>query len=230
MKLGRNIAITLICIILGAVLAWQYKSINYNQSALSFQNKRTEDLQDELIKLQKSNDDLSKRLQEVQDENKGYESAKAGDDIAAQNLLKELETARIFGGLIDVRGKGVIITLENGIDFNVRDDDILKVLNELRASDVQAMSVNEERIVAMTEVREAPPYIMINGRQMVPPFIIKAIGDPDKIQNSLNIINGVVEDLKAYINVSIKPSDNLSIAKVRDDGTVIKTDLLAPVK
>ncbi len=231
MRLGRNIAITLICIVLGTMIAWQYKSINYNQGVSAFQNKRAEELIDDLIVLQNQNNDLRKRNEELQKEVSQYENAKAGDSQATQNLLNELETARIFGGLIDVKGKGVIITIDNGEEFDVLDMDILGVLNELRASDVQAISVNKERIVAMSEIRSAPPYIMINGRQMIAPFVIEAIGDPERIQHSLKIINGIIEKLEELnLKVSIKQSDNIQIPKVRDDGTVIKIDYLNPVK
>ncbi len=230
MRLGRNIAITLICIILGTMIAWQYKSINYNQGISAFQNKRAEELIDDLIVLQNQNNDLRKRNEELQKEVSQYENAKAGDSLATQNLLNELQTARIFGGLVDVKGKGVIITIDNGEEFDVVDMDILGVLNELRACDVQAISVNKERVVAMTEIRSAPPYIMINGRQMVAPFVIEAIGDPERIQHSLMIINGIIEKLEELnLKVSIKQSENITIPKVRDDGTVIKIDYLNPV-
>jgi uncharacterized protein YlxW (UPF0749 family) len=227
MKIGKSIGIALICIILGVMISWQYKSINYNLKANTFQNKRTEELKDELIRLQNTNSDLLKRLEELQAENKEYENAKAGDEV----VMKNLETARIFGGLVDVTGKGVIITLDNTDYMSVEGEDILSVVNELRASDAQAISVNGERIVAMSEIRSAPPYIMINGRQLTAPFIIYAIGDPEKIEHSLKMINGVIEHLQNFqINVDLVQSDNISIPAVRDDGSIIKTDLLTPVK
>jgi len=44
----------------------------------------------------------------------------------------------------------------------------LKLVNELRAAEAQAISINGERIVAMTEIRYADPYMVINGRQIFP--------------------------------------------------------------
>ena len=44
----------------------------------------------------------------------------------------------------------------------VYDEDILDVINELRAAGAQAISINDERIVATTEIRKVDPYIMIN--------------------------------------------------------------------
>jgi uncharacterized protein YlxW (UPF0749 family) len=230
-KIGRNLAITLICIILGIMISWQYRSINYNQNIATFQNKRLEELQDELIKLQKSNNELRTRLQELKDENLTYERNRVGNDEAEKIMQKKLEEARIFGGLVPVKGKGVIITLDNNGYATVTEGDVFDVVNELRAAGAQAISVNDERIVAMSEIRETGKYILINGVQMEAPFVIKAISDPDKLERSLMIIDGVIDRLKDYqLNVSLKKSDEVIIPAVRDDGSIIKTDLLTPVK
>lgn len=229
--IGRNIALTIICIIIGVMVAWQYKSINYNESIASFENMREETLKEELIKLQKSNADYRNKLQKLQDDLRLYERAQAGSDESYNKLLEELENVRIFAGKMDVKGSGVIITLEDRF-YTVIGSDILLVVNELKAAGAQAISVgdtvNEERIVAMTEIRDAVPYIMINGTQIVPPITIKAIGDPEQLEHSLKMINGVIDKLD-YLKVTIKQYEEIIIPKVRSDGTIIRTDLLTPV-
>jgi uncharacterized protein YlxW (UPF0749 family) len=231
MKLARNIALTMVCIILGVMLAWQYKSINYNRNLTSFQNKRTEELMADLIKLQNENKELRNRLQELKEENLKYERYKTGSDQTAELLRNAVEKARIFAGLTDVKGKGLIVTLDNNEFATVHDEDILDVINELRAAGAQAISVNEERIVAMSEVRQVGKYIMINGKQMEAPFVIKAISDPNELERSLTIIDGVVEKLRDWqLKVTLKKSDEIIIPKVRDDGSVIKTNMLTPVE
>lgn len=230
MKIGRTIAITIVCIILGIMVAWQYKSINYNQNVATYENQRAEELMGELIRLQKSNADLRTQLQKLQEDVKLYESAKAGSDEASKKLLDELQVARTFAGLTDVKGKGVIVTVESEIYSTIYDSDILAIVNELRAAGAQAISVNEERIVATTEIRDAPPYKMINKVPVTQPFVIKAIGNPEQLENSLNMTDGVVESLQVYMDIKIEKSDEVYIPKVRDDGSVLKIDLLEPVK
>lgn len=230
MKLTRNIALTLVCIILGVMLAWQYKSINYNQSVSNLQNKRVDELKDDLIRIQKQKNDLEDKLKTLEKENQTYEKVKAGDSDAARQIQNNLDKARIFAGLTDVKGKGVVVTIENNSYLYVEDADIMNVINELRASGAQAISVNDERIVAMSEIREAGQYIMINGKQMVSPFVIKAISDPDKLERSLRLIGGVLEILEeVQLKVDVKQADNVIIPRFVDDGTTIKTDLLTPV-
>jgi len=62
----------------------------------------------------------------------------------------------------DVQGPGVEIVLDDGeYDYQkVYDIDLLKLVNELRAAEAQAISINGERIVAMTEIRYADPYMV----------------------------------------------------------------------
>ncbi|HEX2947306.1 MAG TPA: DUF881 domain-containing protein [Clostridia bacterium] len=231
MKIARNVAMMLVCVILGIMLSLQYKSVNYNQSLASFENKRLDELKDDLITLQNQKNSLQERLQELEQENQTYAKVKAGDSEAAQQIQNNLSKARIFAGLETVKGKGIVINLDNNGLVLVKDYDILNLVNELRASGAQAISVNDERIVAMTEIREAGQYIVINGKQMNAPFVIKAIADPDELERSLSLMGGVVEGLQEdMLNVSIKKADEIVISKFIDDGTSIKTDLLTPVE
>lgn len=231
MKFTRNLAMTVLCILLGIMLALQYNSVNYYQSIAAYDNMRLEELKTELITLQNQKISLQGRLEELENENKTYAEVKAGDSEATQQIRNNLKKARIFAGLETVEGKGIIVTLDNYSLVRVRDFDILNVVNELRASGAQAVSVNDERIVAMTEIREAGNYIMINGKQFKAPFTIKAIADPDDLERSLTILGGVLENLESeMLNVSIKKSDEVVINKFIDDSTTIKTDLLTVVQ
>lgn len=231
MKITRNIALMVVCIILGVMLSLQYKSVNYNQSLASFENMRLDELKNELITMQNQKNSLQERLKELEEENQTYAKVKAGDSEAAQQIQNSLKKARIFAGLESVKGAGIIVTLDNYASIMVMDYDILNIVNELRASGAQAISVNDERIVAMTEIREAGQYVMINGRQCKAPFTIKAIADPDDLVHSLTLIGGVVEILEEdLLSVTIKKADEIVISKFVDDGTTIKTDLLTTVE
>ena len=230
MKVARNIAITMVCILLGIMLAWQYKSINYNQSLDSLQYKRLDELKNDLIKLQKQKTELQDRLKELEKENQTYETVKIDDSEAAQQIKDNLARARMFAGLLDVKGKGIIVTLDDNEYIPVEDIDILNIVNELRASGAQAIAVNDERIVAMSEIRAAGRYIMVNGKQLIPPYIIKAISEPANLERSLRLIGGVLEPLEdMQLKVELKQVDEIVIPKFIDDGTAIKYDRLTPV-
>jgi len=231
MKISRIFAITIICIILGIMIAWQYKSTNYNQSLISFENKRTEELKNDLILLQKRNNELSETLKKLSEDYKLLENSMTNDSDLANYYKTKLEKAKIFAGFVDVKGKGVIVTIDNSEYARVHEDDVLDVVNELRAAGAQAISVNDERIVAMSEIRQAGKYIMINSRQMSAPFEIKAISEPGELERALMLINGVVERLKNWqLKITVDGMEEIIISAIREDSLVIKTDLLIPIE
>lgn len=227
MKVSRNISITLICIILGVMLAWQYKSILNNNKKGAAQSIRLESVKDELLAQKEKNEDLRKRSEELQNRILEYENSQGNLSQLEKNLEKELERVRLVAGLSDVEGAGIVVKMEYIGNESVRENAILRLINELKAAEAQAISIEGERIVAMSEIKKAGDYIVVNGKQMVSPFTIKAIADPKKLENSLTMIGGIVEELQIYeMKVTIERKDSITIPKVRDDGSVLKYDLL----
>lgn len=231
MRIKRNGAITLICIILGIILATQFRSVYNNKKKANLENMTLNELREDLYNQRKINDDLSRRNIELFKQVNDYETQISGYGKSKDNLKLELDRARTIAGLNEVKGKGVVIKLDNNEPAYVSEDNLLDILNELRASDAQAISINDERVVAMTEVKDTGRYMVINGKQMIAPFTIKAIADPEKLEHTLQMIGGVKERLEEhdFLLVSIEKSEDINIPAVVDDGSVIKIDLLTPV-
>ena len=85
------------------MLALQYKSVDYNQSMASLENKRLEELKEDVIKLQNQKNELQERYLKLEEENQTFARVKAGDSEAVQQLKNNLLKARIFAGLETVR-------------------------------------------------------------------------------------------------------------------------------
>lgn len=231
MKLGRSLSLTAICLMLGTMLAWQYKSLYNNNKIETSKRVTLNNYKDEYLAARKNIDDLTKRNEELLKIIEGYEKNTKID----QQLREDLDRARILAGLYDVKGAGIEITLDNLesdiIRYDIEERDLITIINELKASGAQAISVNGERIVAMSEIRgTGDDFIIINGRQMIPPFKIKAIAEPEKLENALNILGGISAYFKEYFIFEIEKKDSIVIPKVRDDGSVLKYNLLEPVK
>ncbi len=233
MKFGKSISITLVCLILGTVLSWQYKSISEHNKKAEFENKREDQLKDELLDEKANNELLVVQIQKLQEEVGQYQAAQGDIDESMALLNKELDHVKMIAGFYDVMGKGIIVTLDSKSDetYNrITEYDILRVINEMRAAEVQAISVNGERIIATSEIKEAGGYFVINGRQTLPPIVIKAIADPSNVEYALNMTGGLLKRLEVYLKVEISKSDEIIISRIRNIDSVIKTDLLTPVK
>ena len=152
----------------------------------------------DLLREQENNEQLQKRIDDLQKDLENLRTGTNSENETIQELRKDIEELEILAGLKTVKGAGIIVTIDSMGLSPVDDSHILTVLNELKATDVQALAVNDERIIATTEVRRAGSYMMVNGRKLLPPYIIKAIADPEKLENSLTIMAGVVDTLKYY--------------------------------
>ena len=56
--------------------------------------------------------------------------------------------------------------------------DLRDVVNLLWMAGSEAVSINEERVVASTSIYCVGSTVMVNDTRMAPPFVIQAIGDP----------------------------------------------------
>jgi uncharacterized protein YlxW (UPF0749 family) len=177
------------------MIATQLKSADsFKSAALSYQ--RVEDLTDQLKRMEKERADLSLELEKLRLRN--------SDEIYG----KELRKFSAYAGLISMNGPGVSVTIDdsklqskpgdNPNLYIIHDDDLLKVINELRAAGAEALSINEQRIIATSEVRCAGPTVSVNNVRSSPPYIIKAIGNPQTLDASLKMRGGVVETLKFW--------------------------------
>lgn len=209
MQKQGQFSIALVCFILGIMLAVQFRTTQDIRSSVQYQ--RTEDLTQRLMQVEKERNTLENQVRDLRQA--------AGGDIAAS----ELESIKMGAGLIPLQGTGVIVTMDdtkptaspgskNPNLYLIKDEDILKILNELRAAGAEAIAINNQRLIASSEVRTAGPFISINNMNFAAPFEIKAIGDPVTLENALKIRGGVIETLQFWnIQVAVKQQDMVQI-------------------
>ncbi|MBE3574506.1 MAG: DUF881 domain-containing protein [Firmicutes bacterium] len=92
----------------------------------------------------------------------------------------------------------------------VEDQDLQLVVNELAAAGAQAIAINGQRRVAMTEIRRAGTTIVVNNVPINEPYVITAIGDPATLANALSMRGGVADRLATWgIQVKIVKKGSL---------------------
>jgi len=220
-NLGGQLAITLLGLILGLMLAAQFKNVQRVGGSVSLQ--RTEELTSQIQKLRQDNENLERQISQLERKIWEYERAAKDEGSLYDALYKDLEEARILAGLVDLEGPGVVVTVNNlyvgnevdGIQVvqNVHYDDLLKLVNELNAAGAEAIAINNERIISTTEIRNAGDYIVINTNRHSVPFEIKAIGNPETLEASLKLLGGVADSLGEILNIKIKTQSKIRIPK-----------------
>jgi uncharacterized protein YlxW (UPF0749 family) len=227
-RISRNISIAIVCIILGLALSWQFQSIRNNAVVMSLENQKKDDLVVKILNEQKNNENLRSKLNELQTQLSKFENARGNSDENIKLLSDEIQKLKMIAGLTEVKGRGVLLTFSKEEALSVEDDDILTILNELRATDAQALAINDQRIIDTSEVRVAGDYLNVNGKHVAPPYVVKAIVDPDNAVNALNMIGGSLERIRVFIDVKLEKSDNIVIPSISEER--IKIDKLKTVE
>jgi uncharacterized protein YlxW (UPF0749 family) len=66
----------------------------------------------------------------------------------------------------------------------VRDRDMQRIVNGLWASGAEAVSVNGQRLTALSAIRAAGDAILVDNRPLVPPYTVLAIGDGQRLSTA----------------------------------------------
>ena len=144
-----------------------------------------------------------------------------------QDISNELSRNSSLVGTKEVSGKGLIITLDDGsgefessVENNpdistrlVHNFDIVKIVNILRNAGAQAISINEQRVLNVSEVYCYGPFMRVNGVDLPAPFYIKAIGNSDVIKNYMAVQETYLKTLDEFrkVKVQVDIKDNIKI-------------------
>lgn len=219
-----KIATALVFMVMGFMLSVQYKATELSKTTV--RDARVEDLSERLKAVQGENQQLLKEIEELK--------MHAGKQLSES----ELQRLQLISGIAAVEGNGVEILLDdskiekkqnaNPNLYIIHDEDLLRVLNELRSAGAEAISINDQRIVAMSEVRCAGPTVSVNNVRSAPPYLIKAIGNPKTLDSALRIRGGVVETFEFWgIQVNVKQSNKVYIPAFKGVRTYENSTIVA---
>lgn len=178
----------------------------------------------ELTKLRNENSQLTQELIAKEELLMKMQEEKAKEDDSLQAVLTDQEKYKLAAGAVEVKGPGVIITLEDpAADKEIGDsyseliyrcDLILELVNRLREAGAEAISINGHRIVAATEISLAGDNVNINGTPTSPPYTVKAIGKPDTLESAITIRFGILEQMRSFgIRTDVIKQDELTIPR-----------------
>ncbi|HHV38793.1 MAG TPA: DUF881 domain-containing protein [Tepidimicrobium sp.] len=206
-KINSKIAITTISLFLGIILSIQLKTVSKTIGDGVLPTQRAQQLAIELKKVQEERDVAAKALDEAEDKISQYEKGEADNNVYVENLYKDLEKYRMLAGYTDLEGPGVVLEIQDppadiqfGDGYSIIDDLdlILQTISVLNAAEAEAISINDQRYTTFTEIERAGDLIEVNGVTISTPIVIKAIGDPQKLESALALKRGIVWTLEYY--------------------------------
>jgi uncharacterized protein YlxW (UPF0749 family) len=105
---------------------------------------------------------------------------------AAQVVGAELLRLQVRTGFVAVHGEGVRILVDDGPggeDYLVRDEDLAMLADGLWSAGAEAISINGQRLTALTPIRTSGAAINVNDRPINAPYTILAIGNTSTLQS-----------------------------------------------
>ena len=201
-------SIACVCMVLGFMVAVQLRTTADMKASVSYQ--RIEEITARLLTTEQERDGLKEELSSLRKQ----KASEAGGIIS--------EDIRLRAGLTPVEGEGIIVKLEDSSAtakagenpnlYLIHDDDLLKVINELRAAGAEAISINGQRLIGTSEIRCAGPTLSVNNVRSAPPFEIRAIGDSKSLESAIRMRGGVAETLKVWgIQLEVSTSSSVYI-------------------
>lgn len=177
--------------------------------------------QQELLRLL---DESGRHVDSLEDENaeldRTLDSLEDGqeDEAAAQSAAAErLEDLEILAGTVPATGRGVVLTI-NDPTGSVSAATVLSVIQELRNAGAEVLQIGEVRVIASTSLTPgADGTLVVDGAELAPPYVIRAIGDPTVMEPALKIPGGAADSVTAAGGTfAVRTQDEVRIEAVRE--------------
>lgn len=210
------------CFVLVLVMTMQFKIVN-EADVTSIENMRKSELSTEFANWKTRYDEVNGQYEETLNMIEEYKNNSESNEQTSNLMDSELEQINMSLGKTDVEGEGIIININETNSEEVEkitSDDLLLIVNALKLAGAEAISINDERIINMSDIVyiDAAGVIRVNGERILAPYSIKAIGDSSYLESSLTGNGGVVDDMKKKgQDVSIQKENNVRISKYNGD-------------
>ncbi|MFD3505589.1 DUF881 domain-containing protein [Streptomyces sp. NPDC058676] len=157
--------------------------------------KEREELIDRIDRETEAADKLEDSVDELRDDVSARQRAALRDSGGSEKA----ELVGILSGATAVRGPGVKLVVDDAKEATsggdggpretsgfsdtgrVRDRDMQRVVNGLWESGAEAVSINGQRLTALSAIRAAGAAILVDNKPLVPPYTVLAVGDGKRL-------------------------------------------------
>lgn len=191
-----TIIIGFVCLILVSVMFAQFKTIE-ETDITGIETAREAELQAMLANWKTKYEEIEEKLEETNAKIEEYQTKIDLNEQASELLDKELEQTNLLVGKTNVIGEGIIVTLQNNEERTITAKDFRTLINDLKLAGAEAISINDKRVINMTDITDVNDRILIDELPIVSPYTVKAIGDQEYLASALSLKNsGFVDNYK----------------------------------
>lgn len=183
---NKKVAITLgvMCVVLVYSICVQLNTISNAVNTVG-KTETENKLRDQVLRAKEEYDRKYAELEELDKKLEEARSESTNNNSQSQENQEELKKINTYLGLTDVVGEGITIIVKDNSEGSmitanndiIHDSDLRSIVNELKNSGAEAISINGQRIVQTSAITCVGSVIQINGEKVGSPFEIKAIGN-----------------------------------------------------
>lgn len=224
MKKGKVtvvITIAIACFALTTIMFMQFKIVN-ETDITSIETMREEELRTELATYKQMYKEAEEQYESKIAKLEEYKNKQQSVEESSELVKEELSQVNMYLGKTDVRGQGIVINIKDEYIEDVDPisaEDLLIIVDYLKLAGAEAISINEERIINMSDIVYVNNSIIyVNQQRILAPYVIKAIGDSTKLESTLLGNGGYVEQLKNIgFDIDIEKENKITIPKYSKD-------------
>lgn len=207
-----QLLVGLLCLVLGFGLVAQ---MHTNREEADFAAARQDELVGILDTLSQRSDRLRSEIRSLEQTRNELEEDTRGEAAVAE-ARERASAYAVLAGTVPVNGPGIELVINDPGD-KVTASMLLDTLQELRDAGAEAVQISGVRAIASTYFRDADgPGIVVDGRQLSPPYRLLVVGDPHTLSTALDIPGGIMESLRsAGAEGIVTQQDEIRITAVR---------------
>jgi len=223
-KFSGMIVIGLLALFIGLVISIQITTTQGSDVGGLVPVAKAQGYLEQLKQVRAEKDVALEELNKLEDRLDQIEKEKSDEDFFLKGIVSDMEKYKMAAGIVDVKGPGVLVTVEDPIPTEEFSDEysvimlryelLLSLVNKMKDAGAEAISINGQRIIVTTEISLAGDNVNINTVPTAPPYIIKAIGNAETIESTLTIRFGIIEQMKSYgLRIDIEQKDEIEIPR-----------------
>jgi uncharacterized protein YlxW (UPF0749 family) len=206
-----------VCALLGFLSISQYKSLEKTPEEIFVEGKTSDELAIDYLALYNKNIELADRNRILSENVRKLDAARNNDTDLETILTEEKQATLRLAGLLGVSGSGISVVISPDEEAAITSNMLIQFVNEIKAADARAISINGQRVVAMTEIRDTVLGFSVNrvSFSYSNPITIIALGDGIDMYSALQMIGGVLDKwTQSHIDVQVDIVDNLTVSAI----------------
>lgn len=222
-KITMATVVGIVCILLVSVMFAQFRTVEETDIE-GIEVAREEELRTMIAGWKAKYEETSQKVQETNKKINEYQEKAESVEETANLLNEELAQTNMLVGKTDVTGEGIIVHLSDNENKQIEEKDLLYLINELRLAGAEAISINDKRIVNMTEIVSVNETILINTERVTAPYTVKAIGNQKYLSSALSLKNSGYIDIYTSLGktISMSVEKNIKILAYNSGNNLMK--------